>query len=101
MTGHTFHDLIRIHQQQDADLDKLSMDVAAYTQRIMGPSHVASAVDEAIETALARRTVVHLTIPKDMQDWMQEEAPLERISRASSPSVMHLFEAPGELAHIA
>jgi pyruvate dehydrogenase (quinone) len=75
ITGHTFHDLIGTHQQQDVDLDKLFMDVAAYTQRILGPSHVASAVDEAIKTALARRTVAHLTIPKDMQDWTQEEAP--------------------------
>jgi pyruvate dehydrogenase (quinone) len=75
ITGHTFHDLIGTHQQQDVDLDKLFMDVAAYTQRITGPSHVASAVDEAIKTALARRTVAHLTIPKDMQDWTQEETP--------------------------
>lgn len=69
LTGHTFHDLIGTHQQQDVDLDKLFMDVAAYNQRIMGPAHVHNAVDEAIKTALARRTVAHLTIPKDIQDW--------------------------------
>src|SRR5919109_528416 len=74
ITGHTFHDLIGTHQQQDVDLDKLFIDVAAYTQRIMGPSHAANAVDEAIKTALSRRTVAHLTIPKDIQDWTQDEA---------------------------
>ena len=69
LTGHTFHDLIGTHFQQDVDLDKLFMDVAVYSQRIMGPAHVANAVDEAVKTALARRGVAHLTIPKDIQDW--------------------------------
>jgi pyruvate dehydrogenase (quinone) len=73
ITGHTFHDLIGTHQQQDVDLDKLFIDVAAYNQRIMGPSHAANAVDEAIKTALSRRAVAHITIPKDIQDWTQDE----------------------------
>src|SRR3954464_14787834 len=69
ITGHTFHDLIGTHYQQDVDLDKLYMDVAAYNQRIMGPAHVVNVVDEAIKTALAYRTVAHITVPKDIQDW--------------------------------
>jgi pyruvate dehydrogenase (quinone) len=69
ITGHTFHDLIGTHYQQDVDLDKLYMDVAAYNQRIMGPAHVANVLDEAIKTALAWRTVAHITIPKDIQEW--------------------------------
>jgi len=69
ITGHTFHDLIGTHYQQDVDLDKLFMDVAAFNQRIMGPAHVDNVVDEAIKTALARRTVAHITIPKDIQEW--------------------------------
>jgi len=69
ITGHTFHDLIGTHYQQDIDLDKLFMDVAAYNQRVMGPDHVNNVVDEAIKTALAGRTVAHITIPKDIQDW--------------------------------
>jgi pyruvate dehydrogenase (quinone) len=74
ITGHTFHDLIGTHHQQDVDLDKLFIDVAAYNQRIMGPGHVANVVDEAIKTALSRRAVAHITIPKDIQDWTQDEA---------------------------
>src|SRR3954447_7836104 len=68
ITGHTFHDLIGTHYQQDVDLDKLFMDVAAYNQRVMGLAHVPNVVDEAIKTALAYRTVAHITIPKDIQD---------------------------------
>jgi pyruvate dehydrogenase (quinone) len=71
ITGHTFHDLIGTHYQQDVDLDKLFMDVAAYNQRVMGPAHVVNVVDEAIKTSLARRTVSHIVIPKDIQDWTE------------------------------
>ena len=69
ITGHTFHDMIGTHYQQDVDLDKLFMDVAAYNARVMGSAHVANVVDEAIKTAIARRAVAHVTIPKDIQDW--------------------------------
>lgn len=68
ITGHTFHDLIGTHYQQDVDLDKLYMDVAVYNQRVMGPAHVISVTDEAIKTALARRSVAHITLPKDIQE---------------------------------
>ena len=69
ITGHTFHDLIGTHYQQDLDLDKLFMDVTVYNQRVMGPAHVENVLDEAIKTALAYRGVAHLTIPKDIQEW--------------------------------
>ena len=75
ITGHTFHDLIGTHYQQDVDLDKLFMDVAVYNQRIMGPAHVNNLVDEAIRTSLAQRSVSHLTIPKDIQEWEAGDIP--------------------------
>jgi pyruvate dehydrogenase (quinone) len=84
ITGHTFHDLIGTHYQQDVDLDKLFIDVAAYNQRVMGPAHVVNVVDEAIKTALARRTVAHITIPKDIQDWAANDQP-----RSSSNVTKH------------
>ena len=83
ITGHTFHDLIGTNFQQDVDLDKLYIDVAAYNQRIMGPAHVESVVDEAIRTALGRRTVAHITIPKDIQEWKASD------SERSSENVKH------------
>lgn len=72
ITGHTFHDLIGTHFQQDVDLDKVFMDVCEYNERLMGPNHVHNVVDEAIRTALARRGVAHITIPKDIQEWPSE-----------------------------
>lgn len=74
ITGHTFHDLIGTHYQQDVDLDKLFMDVAVFNERVMGPAHVENLVDEAIKTALSRRSVAHITIPKDVQDWTSSDA---------------------------
>ncbi len=73
ITGHTFHDLIGTNFQQDVDLDKLYMDVAAYNQRIMGPAHVYNVLDEAIRTALGQHSVAHITIPKDIQEWKSSE----------------------------
>ncbi len=69
ITGHTFHDLIGLQYQQDVDLDKVFIDVAAFNQRVMGPAHAVNVIDEAIKTALGRRTVAHVTIPKDIQKW--------------------------------
>src|SRR5207237_655576 len=65
--------LIGTHHQQDVDLDKLFIDVTVYNQRLMGPAHVNNVVDEAIKTALSKRGVAHITIPKDMQDWSADE----------------------------
>ena len=69
ITGHTFHDLIGTHYQQDVDLDKLFMDVSVFNQRIMGAAHVNNIVDEAIRTAYSQHGVSHITIPKDIQQW--------------------------------
>jgi pyruvate dehydrogenase (quinone) len=69
VTGHTFHDLIGMHYQQDVDLTKVFMDVSVYNERVAGPAHVCNVVDEAIRTALGRRGVAHINIPKDIQDW--------------------------------
>jgi pyruvate dehydrogenase (quinone) len=73
ITGHTFHDLIGTHYQQDVDLDKLFEDVAVYTERVMGPAHVVNVVDQAIKTALTRHGVAHITIPKDIQEWTSDD----------------------------
>src|SRR5881397_3222595 len=40
ITGMQFHDLIDTYAQQDVDLDRVYMDVALYSTRIMGPEHV-------------------------------------------------------------
>jgi pyruvate dehydrogenase (quinone)/pyruvate oxidase len=67
ITGHHFHDLIDTHAQQDVDLDKLYMDVALYSARVMGPEHVGNVAHLACRTALSRRGVAHINFPVDTQ----------------------------------
>jgi pyruvate dehydrogenase (quinone) len=68
VTGMPYHDLIGTHTQQDVETDKLFMDVAAYSQRIMGPTHVENVADLACRTALSSRTVAHIAFPVDLQE---------------------------------
>src|SRR4051812_1399333 len=67
ITGHHYHDLIDTHAQQDIDLDRVFMDVAEYSARVMGPEHVANVTNLACRTALARRGVAHINFPTDTQ----------------------------------
>jgi len=67
ITGHHFHDLIDTHAQQDVDLDKMYMDVALYSARVMGPEHVSNVAHLACRTALSRRGVTHINFPVDTQ----------------------------------
>ncbi len=86
ITGNTFSDLIDTHYQQDVDLVKLFMDVSVYSERVMGPAHLPNVLDEAIRTALARRGVAHVCIPKDIQELTASA------SRRSGDDVAHHSE---------
>ena len=68
ITGLHFHDLIGTQAQQDVELDKLFIDVAAFNQRVMSPTHVEAITDLACRTAISYRQVAHITIPTDVQD---------------------------------
>jgi pyruvate dehydrogenase (quinone) len=74
ITGHHFHDLIGTHAQQDVDLDRVFMDVAAYTTRVMGPDHVCNVTNLACRTALCRRGVAHINFPVDFQSMPVKKA---------------------------
>ena len=67
ITGMPFHDLVHTHQQQDVLLDRLFEDVAVYSARVMGASHVENVAELACRTALAYRGVSHVTLPIDYQ----------------------------------
>jgi pyruvate dehydrogenase (quinone) len=95
ITGHTFHDLIGTYYEQDVDLCKLFMDVAAYNERVTGPTHVNSVVDEAIKTALSQRTVAHINIPKDIQEWGSGES--ERYEANNSGHSGDVYAPPAPL----
>jgi pyruvate dehydrogenase (quinone) len=68
ITGMPYHDLIGTHTQQDVELDKVFADVAEYSVRVMGPTHVENVANLACRTALLRRGVAHITFPVDLQD---------------------------------
>jgi pyruvate dehydrogenase (quinone) len=68
ITGMPFHDLIGTRTQQDVELDKVFADVAEYSVRIMGPTHVENVAHLACRTALLRRGVAHITFPVDLQE---------------------------------
>ena len=67
ITGMQFRDLTGTFGQQDVELDKLFMDVAAYNQRVMDAPHMGPVADLAIRSAIDKRQVSHITIPIDVQ----------------------------------
>ena len=68
ITGMPYHDLISTFTQQDVELDKLFMDVAKYSVRVMGPTHVENVAHLACRTALLYRGVAHISFPVDLQE---------------------------------
>jgi pyruvate dehydrogenase (quinone) len=74
ITGHTYHDLIGTYYQQDVDLDRLFMDVAVYSERVMGAAHARAVTNLACRNALARRGVAHVNFPNDLQSAPLDEA---------------------------
>jgi pyruvate dehydrogenase (quinone) len=82
ITGSAAHDLSGTYWQQDVDLVKVFTDVAACNERVMGPEHVESITDQAIRTALAQRTVAHLSFPKDLQEWTTSD---DQVSQMNVP----------------
>src|SRR5436190_6425793 len=68
ITGHTYHDLIGTHYQQDVNVVALYEDVALYNNQITGAQHVIATVDMGCRRALAERGVSHLNFPVDLQE---------------------------------
>lgn len=93
LTGMPYHDLIGTHTQQDVETDRLFADVARYSARIMGPTHVENVADLAFacRTALAHSTVAHIGFPVDLQDTPVDKKGSKRmfptILRTSPPGV--------------
>ncbi|HXH14288.1 MAG TPA: thiamine pyrophosphate-dependent enzyme [Alphaproteobacteria bacterium] len=97
ITGHHYHDLIDTHAQQDIDLDRVFVDVSAYSTRIMGPSHVEPVTNLACRTALSRRGVAHINFPVDLQEHEAGERSKRNIPGSGASSVFgHTAGLPAE-----
>ncbi|MCA9972115.1 MAG: hypothetical protein KC425_17950 [Anaerolineales bacterium] len=96
ITGHHFHDLIDTNAQQDIDLDRVFMDVAEYTTRVMGPAHVRNVTDQACRTALSRRGVAHINFPVDTQSLEMDTA--ERSKRNVATHTSDAYAARAAMA---
>jgi pyruvate dehydrogenase (quinone) len=97
ITGMPYHDLIGTRTQQDVELDKVFMDVAEYSMRIMGPTHVENVANLACRTALLRRGVAHITFPVDLQDrTIKGERSKRNIPAHMSDVLFHSAKMPHE-----
>jgi pyruvate dehydrogenase (quinone) len=68
LTGMPYHDLIGTYYQQDVDTAALFRDSTVMSERIMGPMHVLTMVDQAMRLAHSRPGPAHLAFPNDLQD---------------------------------
>ncbi len=67
ITGLTFHDLIDTRFMQDVNTVELMKGVALYNTAVSSPGHALVVTDIACRSALGRRGVAHVTVPKDVQ----------------------------------
>ena len=98
ITGLPFHDLCDTFTQQDVALDRLFMDVAAYSTRVMGPSHVENVVELACRTASTYRKVAHISFPTDIQDMKATRKQASKRNVEGHTSLIHSDSGhlPGE-----
>ena len=98
VTGLQYHDLIGTRTQQDVALDKLFIDVCVFNERIMGPTHVENIMELACRTALAYRSVSHVTMPVDFQEQevKKSQRSMRNIGNHTSSVPTHGFKIPAQ-----
>lgn len=77
ITGMQSTSLLGTGFQQEVHLDRVFEDVAAYNAMVHVPVSIPTLVDNAVRTALSRRTVTHITFPVDIQEADPELNPFE------------------------
>ncbi len=81
--------------QQEVHLDRVFEDVAAYNAMVHVPVSIPALVDNAVRTALSRRTVTHLTFPVDIQETDPDLNPFEGgLGTGRTPHTAPVFLAP-------
>jgi pyruvate dehydrogenase (quinone)/pyruvate oxidase len=77
ITGMQATSLLGTGFQQEVHLEHLFEDVAEYNAFVHVPVQIPALVDNAVRTALAHRTVSHLTFPVDLQEAHADLKPYE------------------------
>jgi len=91
ITGMQETDLLGTGYQQEVHLEKLFMDVAEYNVMVHDPVQIPTLVDLACKTALARRTVAHITFPVNLQITDAKLGPAKRTAPARLPSTSSIM----------
>jgi pyruvate dehydrogenase (quinone) len=68
VTGMQYHDLIETFTQQDVDLTRVFDNVAIYNAHVSDAAHMENVASLACRSALARRSVAHISIASDVQE---------------------------------
>jgi pyruvate dehydrogenase (quinone) len=85
ITGHSATTAIGSEYQQEVDLPNLFKDVASeYLTTVMSPAAARHAIDRAVRSAVAGRTVTTLIFPKDVQEEDAVEHPPHMMNYAAS-----------------
>src|SRR4051794_5852734 len=85
LTGMQETSVLGTGYQQEVHVDRLYEDVAAYNLMVTNPQQVPGVLDIAIRNALAKRTVVHLTFPNDIQVAPADDDPYRHVAPALPP----------------
>ncbi|MGI6852771.1 thiamine pyrophosphate-dependent enzyme [Mesorhizobium sp. 1B3] len=81
ITGMQFHDLIETFTQQDVDLTRAFIDVAAFNAQVSDAAHMENLASLACRSALASRGVAHLSIASDVQEQDLQQAKRSKRNR--------------------
>jgi pyruvate dehydrogenase (quinone) len=95
ITGMQGTSLLGTFFQQEVHLDRVFEDVAEYNAVVHVPVSIPTLVDNAVRTALSRRTVSHITFPVDIQEADPEAKPYEGgLGTGRTPHTAPGFHAP-------
>ncbi|WP_329109524.1 thiamine pyrophosphate-binding protein [Micromonospora sp. NBC_01699] len=95
ITGMQETSVLGTQYQQEVQTTQLYQDVAgAYNLMVTNPQQMPGVLDIAIRHALAKRTVVHLSLPNDIQVAAATEEPYRRVSPGAPPKSSPVLSRP-------
>ncbi|WP_326559172.1 thiamine pyrophosphate-dependent enzyme [Micromonospora sp. NBC_01796] len=95
VTGMQETSVLGTQYQQEVQTTQLYQDVAgAYNLMVTNPQQVPGVVDIAIRHALAKRTVVHLSLPNDIQVAETASDPYRHVSPGAPPKSSPVLSRP-------